>query len=420
MEAAARRPASITIILAARALRAFGDGFVSLILPLYLLALGGSPLEVGVVSTATLFGSAMLSLLAGSYARRIGYRRALVAASLLMAATGFAFATVHDFWPLLVVAFVGTLNPSSGDASVFMPLEHATLSDGVAADARTATFARYSLVGAIGGAAGAAFSGVPKLTGTLLGMTTVQVLQMLFVLYGVLGLVACALYRRLPVARDADDADVDHPPLTESRAVVLRLAALFSIDAFAGGLIVQSLLSLWLAQRYGFDAAQLGVLFALSGLLAAASYLAAAPLSRRIGLVNTMVFTHVPSSVMLMMLPFVADARVAIALLLARSALSQMDVPTRSSYVMAIVTPPERAAAASVTAVPRSLAAAGSPLLAGLLLQASGFGWPLVIAGGLKIAYDLTLLALFRHVRPPEEAARSSPPRARRRASARP
>ncbi|MFL5519010.1 MAG: MFS transporter, partial [Gemmatimonadales bacterium] len=195
-----------------------------------------------------------------------------------------------------------------------------------------------------------------------------------------------------------------------SRRVVLTLAALFSVDAFAGGFVVQSLLALWLFERFGLSLATTGAIFFWTGLLSALSYLAAVPIARRFGLVNTMVFTHLPANACLVLVPFAPGLGPAIALLLLRSALSQMDVPTRTSYVMAVVTPAERAAAASVTAVPRSLAAAASPMLAGSLLAVSGFGWPLVIGGGLKIAYDLALLAMFRKVRPPEENAGLPPP----------
>jgi MFS family permease len=230
-------------------------------------------------------------------------------------------------------------------------------------------------------------------------------LQGMFLFYAALGLGSWLLYRRLPVpARDPSAVVPREAPLRESRRIVLVLAALFSVDAFAGGLIVQSMLSLWLVQRFALAPAELGALFFATSLLSAASYLVAVPLAQRFGLVNTMVFTHLPSSVALIAIPFAGDVRIAVALLLVRSALSQMDVPTRSSYVMAVVTPAERAAAASATAVPRSLAAAGSPLLTGYLLGLSAFGWPLVLAGAIKIAYDLTLLALFRDIRPPEEA----------------
>jgi len=397
----------IRIVLAARGVRALGDGFLGLTLPLYLLALGYTPLQVGLVSTATLLGSAVLSFVMGLYATRIGYRRALLAAALLMLATGAAFASFRDFWPLVIVAFVGTLNPSSGDVSVFLPLEHAVLSDAVSAERRTSAFARYSLVGAVCGAFGALLAGSPEVLSGPLRVTPLVALQYMFALYGALGLVAWALYRRLPYTADDVAGPAPRAPLRESRRIVLMLSALFSVDAFAGGLILQSMMSLWLVERFGLGAIGLGALFFATGILAGLSYLVAAPLARRIGLINTMVYTHIPSSLALIAIPFVTDARTAIALLLVRSALSQMDVPTRSSYVMAVVTPAERPAAASATAVPRSLAAAGSPLLTGYLLGLSMFGWPLVAAGALKIAYDLALLGLFRNVRPPEESLES-------------
>jgi len=399
---------TVSLVLAARGLRALGDGCISLTLPLYLLALGYSPLRVGLIATATLVGSAVLSLVVGVGAARIGHRHALLGAALLMLATGIAFAGVQAFWPLVVVAFVGTLNPSSGDVSVFLPLEHAVLSDAVTPERRTHAFARYSLVGAVCGAVGALLAGAPELLSQRLRLPLATALQSTFVLYAVLGLATWGLYRRLPVGATDVAGPAPPSPLRESRRIVFALAALFSVDAFAGGLIVQSMLGLWFVQRFGLGPTQLGTLFFATGLLAGASLLVAAPLARRFGLVNTMVFTHIPSSVALVAIPFAASASAAVALLLVRSALSQMDVPTRSSYVMAVVTPAERAAAASVTAVPRSLAAAGSPLLTGYLLGLSAFGWPLVVAGVIKIGYDLALLTLFRNLRPPEEAQRSA------------
>jgi MFS family permease len=398
----------VSLVLAARGIRALGDGFVSLTLPLYLLALGYRPLQVGLVSTATLLGSAVLSLAVGAYAARIGYRRALLGVALLMLATGVAFAGVRDFWPLLVVAFVGTLNPSSGDASAFLPLEHAVLSGVVSPERRTATFARYSLVGAVGGALGALLAAAPQVLTDALHVPWRRALQDMFLLYAALGFAAWLLYRRLPARAGDAPAGAHGEALRESRRIVLILAALFSVDAFAGGLIVQSMLSLWLLQRFALSPAALGALFFATSLLSGGSYLVAVPLARRFGLINTMVFTHIPSSVALIAIPFAGNVDAVVALLLVRSALSQMDVPTRSSYTMAVVAPRERAAAASATAVPRSLAAAGSPLLSGYLLGLSALGWPLVLAGAIKIAYDLALLAIFRNVRPPEEAQRAT------------
>jgi MFS family permease len=397
--------AEVRLLLAARGLRAIGDGFVSLLLPVYLLELGHGAFETGVIATATLAGSALLTILVGLYAHRASGRTLLIGAALLMTLTGIAFATFEDFWPLLLIAFVGTLNPSSGDVSVFLPLEQAQLARIVSDSGRTRLFARYSFVGSIAAAVGALGAGLPEAAADLLGTGLKPALQAAFLLYAGLGGLALLLYRRLPqgVASAAPER-APAKPLDRSRGIVLTLAALFSLDAFAGGLVVQSLLALWLFERFGLSLAAAGVIFFWTGVLSSLSYFAAAWIADRIGLINTMVFTHLPANVCLALVPFAPSLSLAIVLLLVRSALSQMDVPTRTSYVMAVVSPEERAAAASVTAVPRSLAAAASPALAGTLLAASGFGWPLVLAGGLKIIYDLLLLLMFRQVRPPEEA----------------
>ena len=389
-------------LLTSRGLRAFGDGLVSVLLPAYLTTLGFDAFKIGVIATTTLVGSAAFTLAVGVVAHRFTRRALLTAAAVVMMVTGIAFAMIQDFWPLLVIAFIGTLNPSAGDVSVFLPLEHAQLAHSVTQRDRTALFARYSLVGSLAGAIGALAAGAPDVLRDAIGLEIRQALQAAFLLYAALGLVALLLYRRLP-SESLDADSVPATPLRKSRTIVLTLAALFSLDAFAGGFVVQSLLALWLFQRFGLSLAAAGAIFFWTGVLTAGSYLIAARISRRIGLVNTMVFTHLPSSLCLVLIPFMPSLWPAIGLLLIRSALSQMDVPTRTSYVMAVVTPGEQAAAASVTAVPRSLAAAGGPVLAGALLAASSFGWPLIIAGGLKIIYDLLLLATFRSVRPPEE-----------------
>jgi MFS family permease len=391
-------------LLLAKGLRAFGDGYVSLLLPVYLLELGYSALQVGIIATATLLGSGLLTLAVGLRAYRFHYRALLLAATALMAATGFGFAILTSFWPLLVIAFVGTLNPSSGDVSVFLPLEHAVLSRVVDDRGRTAVFARYSLVGALLAALGSLAAGVPALLVARFGLGGVAALQCMFALYALTAIPVALVYRSLPHSLGAD-AKRAPAPLTVSKARVYTLAALFSVDAFGGGLVVQSMVALWLFQRYGLTLGEAGTIFFWTGVLTAGSFLVAVRIANRIGLVNTMVFTHLPSSLCLVLIPFAGDLGTALALLFVRAALSQMDVPTRSSYVMAIVQPEERPAAASITSVPRSLASAVSPLLAGYLLGISTFGWPLVAAGGVKIAYDLALLAMFRKVRPPEEAA---------------
>ena len=395
--------ANVRRLLVARGLRAFGDGFVSLLLPLYLLDLGFTPLEVGIVATATLLGSGLLALAVGLTAHRYSIRALLLSATVLMAATGGGFAYFTAFWPLLAVALVGTLNPSSGDVSVFLPLEHSALSRLVDDRDRTATFARYSLVGSLAAAVGSLAAGSPEVLQHMAGIAPRAAYQWMFALYGVLGLASALAYRGLPRALESRGA-VPHGPLGPSKAKVLALAALFSLDAFGGGFVVQSMVALWLYRAFDLSIAAAGSIFFWTGVLSALSYLAAVRLANRIGLVNTMVFTHLPSNACLVLMPFMPSLAAVVVLLFVRSALSQMDVPTRSSYVMAIVTPAERPAAASVTAVPRSLASAASPFIAGYLLTVSPFGWPLVAAGVLKIAYDLLLLAMFRNIRPPEES----------------
>jgi MFS family permease len=390
-----------TWLLAARALRDFGDGFVAVLLPVYLLALGFSALQVGVIATAALLGSALITLAIGFAGARFDHRQLLVGAAGLMLATGVAYAAVHDYAILLVIAFVGTVNPSAGSVSIFVPLEHAVLTREVTAAERTRMFARYSLVGALAAALGALAAATPDLLAPF-GLTQLQGIKTMFVLYALLGLVGGALYARVP--RQPPTAEPHAAAaLGPSRTIVYKLAALFSIDSFAGGFAVQSLLALWLFERFDLSLAAAGLFFFWAGVLSAFSFPVAAWLSRHIGLINTMVYTHIPSSVCLILAALAPTLPLALALLLVRAALSQMDVPTRSSYVMAVVTAPERAAAASFTAVPRSLAAAASPALAGWLFALSPRAWPLIICGVLKIVYDVLLLLQFRHTKPPEE-----------------
>ena len=386
----------------AKGLRAFGDGYVSLLLPIYLLQLGFDTLQVGIIATTTLLGSGVLTLLVGMHAYRFHYRSLLLATSLLMVATGVGFAFLADFWPLMLIAFVGTLNPSSGDVSVFLPLEHAFMSRLADAKQRTAIFARYSLIGTLLAALGSLAAALPSLMVTRTGVESTTAMRSMFVLYALIAIVAGAVYRSLPRATIAEPHQ-PAAPLDKSKKIIYTLAALFSLDAFGGGFVVQSMLALWLYQRHGMDVATAGNVFFWTGVLTAGSYLVAVRIANRIGLVKTMVFTHLPANFCLMLIPFMSDLTWVIVLLFIRAALSQMDVPTRSSYVMAIVTPAERPAAASITSVPRSLASAISPFMAGYLLTVSSFGWPLIAAGALKIVYDILLLMTFGKVRPPEE-----------------
>jgi MFS family permease len=388
-------------IYLARALRDFGDGFVAVLLPVYLTSIGMGAFEVGLVATLALLGSALTTLGIGYLGARSDRRRLLIMASALMAATGLAFAASSAFALILLVAFVGTINPSAGTVSIFVPLEHTVLAHSVADTERTRMFARYGLIGSLAAALGALASGSVDALGVF-GLSQASALRAMFVVYALLGLAGGLVYANLP-PEPVSDTPQPISALGPSRGIVYKLAALFSIDSFAGGFAVQSLMALWLFEKFGLSLKVAGLFFFWSGVLGAFSFPVAAWLSRRIGLVNTMVYTHIPSSLCLIAAAVAPSLEVVMGLLLVRAALSQMDVPTRSSYVMAVVTPAERPAASSVTSVPRSLAAAASPALAGALFAAGFQAWPFVICGVLKIIYDIALLWTFRHVRPPEE-----------------
>jgi MFS family permease len=391
----------VFLLYAARAARGFGDGFAVIILPAYLAEIGFDAFQIGIVATAALLGTAAATLAVGLIGARHDLRNLLLFGAFLMAASGLAFAQVEHIAFIILVAFVGTMNPSTGDLGLLVPLEHAMIARTVPDQARTAAFAHYSLIGALATAAGALAAAAPDLLGSL-GMAKVVGLKAMFYVYAALGLTGAFLYACLPHA-ELRQSTAPPAPLGPSRGIVYKLAALFSLDAFAGGFAVPALIALWLFERFDLSLTAASLFFFWSNVLAAFSYPVAARLAKRFGLVNTMVFTHIPSSLCLIAAAFSPHLAIVLALLLIRSALSQMDVPTRTSYVMAVVTPAERPAAASVTAVPRSLASALSPALAGALLTTSMAGLPLVICGGLKIAYDLALLFSFRHIKPPEE-----------------
>lgn len=366
----------------------------------YLTSLGFSDLRIGVVATLMLAGSAALTLAVGFGANAVPRRRLLTLASLLMVATGLGFALFTGFWPLALVGLVGTINPSGGDVSIFLPTEQTLLPETVEPRHRTSLFARYSLVGTLLAAAGAAGAG---LIGWLTEPETPRsALRVAFVVYAALGLLMLTRYRRLSPAIEPL-VSRSSAALGPSRRTVYRLAALFSLDSFGGGFVITTLLVLWLQRRHGISLAWSGAIFSWASILSAFSALGAPILARRIGLIRTMAYTHLPANGFLILAALMPDATLAVAFLLARSALSQMDVPARNSYVMAVVTPAERPAAASLTNVPRSLATAIPPIAAGWMLSRSTFGWPLIIGGGLKAVYDLLLLQQFRSLRPPEE-----------------
>jgi MFS family permease len=381
----------------ARTLRGFADGFVSVLLAQYLLGLGFSPLAVGAIVTATLLGSAAMTLAFGLTAHRTGLISLLILACILMALTGMGFAAFTSVGPLLVVAAVGTLNPTAGDVSVFLPTEQALIADEVDALERPRLFALYNVGGTLAGALGALASGLPQALARRFDWELLSVQRLGFVFYAVVAGIIFLLFRSLSrgMRSHADHARAPSA-LGAYRAAVLRLAALFSLDSAGSGFVVTSMLVLWLNLRFDLSTRSTAVLFFATGLLSGCSQLFAPRIARRIGLVRTMVFTHIPANVLLAVTAFAPNARVAIALLLLRALFAQMDAPIRQSFVMATVPPEYRPAASSVTNVPRSLASAVTPLLAGAILAHTTFGWPLLLAGLVKLSYDILLLVLYR------------------------
>lgn len=387
-------------LLTAVSVRNFAYGLLSVALGLIWKSRDISPWQIGLLFTFALLAGGLFSALAGQYADRVGRRTLLLFLSILMAAGGLGLAVFRSFVPLLVVAAFATFSPSGKDIGAMLPIEQACLARITRSDSRTEAYARYNLLASLAGAAGAlAAAAAPWVSRILPG--TPGIGDVVFSAYGLLGLALFAIYAGLGDAIERVEADVTlrarRGGLGKSRGVVYRLTALFGVDALAGGLVVQGLVSIWLYARFGVGLTVLGPLFFLTNLAAALSLLAAPPLTRRFGLLNTMVFTHLPSNLFLLLVAFAPTFPLAAAFLVARGLLSQLDVPTRQAYTMELVRPEERAPAAGVTASVRGLASAVSPTLASAA-AGLGFGVPFAAAGALKVAYDLTLYAMFRTV----------------------
>lgn len=382
--------------------RGFAFGFLSVCLGLLLAADGLGVATIGIIFAAALAGGAGMTVAFTSIADRVGRRRCLMAASALMAAAGAVYALSASPIVLGIAALFGTISPSGKDVGPFLSIEQAILPQTTSDENRTSVFAAYNVVGSFAGALGALSVGVPS----LLGLPRLEGYRALAWAYVAGALVVLLLYARLK-----SGVEPMHPPtsgkrrasLHKSRGIVVRLAALFAVDSFAGAFVVQGLIAYWFAQRFGVEPAFLGAIFFGTNLFSGLSFFAAAPIARRIGLLETMVFTHLPSNVLLMLVPLMPNVELAVAVLLARNLLSQLDVPTRQSYTMAVVAPDERSAAAGFTSVARNIAAAVAPALAGATYAVPALGLPFFIAGGLKIAYDLAIYATFRGLRPPEE-----------------
>ncbi|HEY9074932.1 MAG TPA: MFS transporter [Anaerolineaceae bacterium] len=403
----------ITILFTTRVVRLFCYGFLSVVLALYLDQVGLSDRQIGLLFTLTLAGDAVISLWLTTSADRFGRRRVLLAGAVLMAGAGIVFLLTKNPWLLMIAAVIGVISPSGNEIGPFLSVEQAGLTQLVSNEHRTQTFAWYNLAGSFATASGALLAGWLARWLQQGGATTLEAYRAILAGYAAGGATLFVLFLLLSAAvevpREAREAAPVKPTLGlhKSRKTVFKLSALFSLDAFAGGFIVQSMIAFWFYRRFGVDTSVIGSIFFGANILAGISALLASRLAKRFGLINTMVFTHIPSNILLMLVPLMPSLPAAIGLLLVRFSISQMDVPTRQSYTMAVVDPDERSAASGVTTIARSVGAAVSPSLTGVFLSVPGLiSLPFFIAGGLKIIYDLLLFRSFRVMKPPEEKNR--------------
>jgi MFS family permease len=398
------------LIFATRAVRMFSYGLASVVLVLYLAALGLSDPLIGLLLTLTLLGDAAISLWLTTHADRVGRRRVLLVGALLMCLAGLGFASTSALPVLVLAATIGVISPSGNEVGPFLAVEQAALSQTIEDRTRTRVFAWFNLTGSFATAAGALVGG--GVAGALIAgnWAPVDAYRAVIVVYACLGLALALLFGRVSprveIAEPPDASIARRLGLHRSRGIVARLSALFALDAFGGGMVVQSLVAYWFHLRFGADVAVLGSVFFVANLLAGISALAASWIADRIGLIRTMVVTHLPSNILLALVPRMPTLPLAVIVLLARFSISQMDVPTRQSYTMAVVDPDERSAAAGVTGIARSLGASVSPLIAAPLYGvASLAALPFLLAGGLKIVYDIALWRSFVSVRPDSERA---------------
>lgn len=398
------------LVLAARMIRTFAYGFLSIVLAIYLKTIGFDNVLIGLVLAATLVNSVIFTLVASFYADRIGRRNTLVIYAALMSVAGLVFVVTDNHAALIGAALVGTINVTGSETGAFLSIEQALLPQTVRDQKRrTLAFALYNMAGTLAMSAGVLLSGLPSIfQQQQQGLNQVESIKPLFLLYSLLGIVVLAIYMSLSkkvesMANESLAAKKQMPLSPASKKIVGKLSGLFAVDAFAGGFVIQSIVSFWFYTKFGADLAALSLIFSAAGALTALSFLAAAKIADRIGLINTMVFTHIPSNVFLILVGFAPSLPLAIAFYLTRMALSQMDVPTRQSYIVSVVAEEERTPAAGITNISRNISQAVSPSLTGYILQAlPALAAPFVFGGALKIAYDIALYLNFRNIKPSE------------------
>jgi MFS family permease len=396
------------LILSARVIRTFGYGFLSIVLAIYLKLIGFSDILIGLVLAFTLVNSVILTLIASFYADRIGRRKTLIIYGALMSIAGAIFLTTENYFALVAAALIGTINVTGSETGAFLSIEQALLPQTVTDNRKGNTiYAFYNMAGTFAMSAGILLSVLPAVLQEQYGMNQIESIKPLFLLYSVLGIGVIGVYLKLSNKIEVSGTILKPVGQTlshESRQIVGRLSGLFALDSFAGGFVIQSIVSFWFFTKFGADLTSLSIIFSTAGVFTAFSFLAAAKIADKIGLINTMVFTHIPSNILLILVGFAPTFPLAIAFYLARMALSQMDVPTRQSYIVTVVNDEERTASAGITNISRNISQAVSPSLTGYILQSlPALSAPFVLGGVLKIAYDILLYINFRNIKPPEE-----------------
>ena len=408
------------LLLAAKMVRMFAYGFLSVILAIYLKLIGFDDFLIGLILTTTLLNSVIFTLVASFYADKIGRRKFLLLYAALMSVSGFIFTISENYFALIIAAFIGTINITGAESGAFLTIEQAILPHTLKnARKRNTIFAIYNMAGTLAMAAGVLLSGLPSVLQQYLQyfdivLNQIGSIKLLFALYSVLGIVLFGIYlllsQKIEVRDNLEKQNDESTQLTKissltpkSRSIVMRLSGLFAIDSFAGGFMIQSIVSFWFFTRFGADLTTLSYIFSVSGVLTAFSFMAAAKIADRIGLINTMVFTHIPANILIIAVAFAPTLPIAVALYLLRMALSQMDVPTRQSYIVAVVREDERTISAGITNISRNVTQAISPSLIGVLINSLSLAAPFVIGGALKVVYDVALYLNFRNVKPPEE-----------------
>lgn len=397
------------LLLAAKIVRTFAYGFLSVILAIYLKLIGFDDLLIGLVLTVTLLNSVIFTLIASFYADRIGRRRTLAIYAALMSISGAIFVTTENHVMLFIAAFIGTINVTGSETGAFLTIEQSILPQTVKnIKKRNIIFAIYNMVGTFAMSAGVLLSGLPTIIQQQFGgaLNQIDSIKPLFILYSLLGIVVIGIYLLLSNRIEVEGKIAR--PLTQtlspmSKNIVGKLSGLFAIDSFAGGFVIQSIVSFWFFTKFGADLTTLSYIFSVAGILTAFSFIASAKIADKVGLINTMVFTHIPSNILLILVAVAPSLPVAIAFYLIRMALSQMDVPTRQSYIVAVVNEEERTAAAGITNISRNISQAISPSLTGIIINTFTLSSPFIIGGLLKIAYDIALYVNFRKIKPPEE-----------------